>query len=133
VVEGVGTMFEARGVWQSRTYSNQTDRINRNLLQAWRQYAASGRRPEGALAELVSSDRLFQVAPNQAYPEAWALSFFLSESEPRKYFTYLSKTAAVPAFTRQHSPQRLKDFTDVFGTDLKMLDARLQRFVAGLK
>jgi hypothetical protein len=132
VVEGVGTMFEARGVWQSLTYPNRSDRVNRSLLSAWRQQAASGR-PEGTIAELVSSDRMFQTNPRQAYPEAWALSFFLSESEPRKYFTYLAKTAATPAFSRQRSPERLRDFTDVFGSDLTMLDARMQRFLAELK
>src|SRR5688572_24065897 len=43
VVEGLGTMFEARGVWQSRTYGQQGDRINRGRLTAWRAYA-NGRR-----------------------------------------------------------------------------------------
>jgi hypothetical protein len=133
VVEGVGTLFEARGVWQSRSYPNQGDRINRGLLNAYRQYVASGRRPAGAIGELVSSDRMFQANPSIAYPEAWALTFFLSESEPKRYFAYLSKTAATPAFSQYRAPDRLKDFTDAFGSDLKMLDARMQRFIAGLK
>src|SRR3954470_6456386 len=98
VVEGLGTMFEARGVWQSRTYSNQSDRINHDRLQAWRRYSKS-RRPSDALAQLVSSDRFFGTDPDGAYAEAWALSFFLMESMPRKYIDYLAKTAARPAFT----------------------------------
>ena len=133
VVEGVGTMFEARGVWQSRSYPNQGDRINRSLLNAYRQYIASGRRPADSIAQLVSSDRMFQVNSSSAYPEAWALTFFLSESEPKKYFAYLGQTAAKPAFSHYRSQDRLNDFTDAFGADLKMLDARLQRFIAGLK
>ena len=133
VAEGLGTMFEARGVWQSRTYPNQADRINRNLLAGYRQYAASGNRKPGAIAALVSSDRLYDTHPQHAYPEGWALSFFLSETEPKKYCRYLAQTAATPSFTAYRSPQRLKDFTDVFGSDLVMLDARLQRFIAGLK
>jgi len=133
VVEGLGTMFESRGVWQSRTYQNQTDRINRSLLTAYRQYVAAGRRPAGAITALVSSDRLYQTNPDQAYPEGWALSFFLCETEPKKYFAYLAKTAAAPPFAHYRGPERLKDFTDIFGSDLAMLDARLQRFIAGLK
>jgi uncharacterized protein DUF1570 len=133
VVEGIGTMFEARGVWQSRTYHNQSDRINRIQLTAYRQYVASGRRPSDALYQLVASDRPYQTNPQQAYPEGWALSFFLSETEPKKYFRYLALTAAEPPFAPYLGPARLKDFTDVFGSDFAMLDARLQRFIAGLR
>jgi hypothetical protein len=133
VVEGVGTMFEARGVWQSRLYPTQSDRINRSLLARYRANLAGGKRPSDALSQLITSDRYFQASSRLAYPEAWALTFFLSETEPRKYAQYLAKTAAVPAFGRRSGPERLADFTAVFGSDLAMLDARLQRFVAGLK
>jgi hypothetical protein len=133
VVEGVGTMFEARGVWKSRLYPAQSDRINRSLLTRYRANAAAGKRASDALSQLIASDRYFQASSSLAYPEAWALSFFLSETEPRKYAEYLAKTAAAQAFTRRTGPERLADFTGVFGTDLAMLDARLQRFIAGLK
>jgi hypothetical protein len=131
VAEGLGTMFEARGVWQSRTYPHQSDRINRGRLAAWRSYAR--RRPADAIAQLVSSDRAFTRDPDGAYAEAWALSFFLMETSPRKYIDYLAKTAARPVFADYRAPERLQDFTTIFGTDLTMLDARLQRFLAGLK
>ncbi len=131
VVEGLGTMFEARGVWQSKTYQNQPDRINRGMLTAYRQHLA---RNSGQPASfLFPSDRAYQVAPQVAYPEGWAWSFFLCETEPRKYFTYLAKTAARQPFSQYRDQERMQDFTDVFGTDLKMLDARMQRFIAGLK
>jgi hypothetical protein len=131
VIEGLGTMFEARGVWQSRTYPIQSERVNEGRLRVWRSYAKSNR-PKDAIAQIVSSDRLFDTEPDGAYGEAWALSFFLAETMPKKYFEYLAKTAACPAFADYTGPQRLKDFTDVFGSDLAMLDARLQRFLAGL-
>jgi Protein of unknown function (DUF1570) len=132
VVEGLGTMFEARGVWQSRTFPNLGDRINYGRLQTWRAYAKA-RRPSDSIAQLVSSDRAFSSDPDGAYAEAWALSFFLMESSPKKYIEYVAKTAARPAFVDYRSPQRLADFTDVFGSDLTMLDARMQRFLTGLK
>jgi hypothetical protein len=132
VVEGLGTMFEARGVWQSRTYPNLSDRINRGRLEAWRRYA-KGRRQSDSVAQLVSSDRMFSSDPDGAYAEAWALSFFLIESTPKKYIEYMAKTAARPAFADFPAPQRLQEFTGTFGSDLTMLDARMQRFLAGLK
>ena len=131
VVEGLGTMFEARGVWQSRSYPNQADRINYGRLAAWRSYLS--RRPSDAISQLVASDRSFSKNAGGSYAEAWALSYYLCETSPKKYFEYLSKTAARPAFEEYTSQERLKDFTDVFGTDLAMLDARMQRFLVGLK
>jgi hypothetical protein len=131
VIEGLGTMFEARGVWQSQTYKHQSDRINRGRLEAWRRVIS--RRPSDAIAQLVSSDRLYARDPHLAYAEGWALSFFLCETMPKKYFEYLSRTAARPAFKDYSSQERLQDFTSIFGTDLRMLDARMERFLAGLK
>lgn len=132
VVEGLGTLFEARGVWQSHRWPSQSDRIQRSRLAAWRAWSAA-RRPPDAVAQLVSSDRLFQDDPTGAYGEAWALTFFLSETMPEKYFAYLQKTARLPRFADYPAPQRLADFVAVFGSDLKMLDARLKRFLDGLK
>jgi hypothetical protein len=132
VVEGLGTMFEARGVWNSRNFPHAGDRINRGRLEAWRQYARTRRRSD-AIAQLVSSDRAFQDDIDGAYCEAWALSFFLSETEPKRYSEYLMKTAAIKPFSSYRAPERLKDFTETFGSELAMLDARMKRFIAGLK
>jgi hypothetical protein len=132
LVEGLGTMFEARGVWQSRTYSAQSERINRGRLTTWQSLGKS-RRQSDAIARIVSSDRLFGSDAEAAYAECWALSFFLIETSPKKYFELLAKTAARPAFAEYTAAARMEDFTSVFGNDLTMLDARLQRFLASLK
>jgi len=86
-----------------------------------------------ARQRLIASDRVFSTDPDGAYAESWALSFFLMESMPKKYIEYLGKTAARPTFADYKGPQRLEDFTGVFGPDLTMLDARMQRFISGLK
>jgi hypothetical protein len=132
LVEGLGTMFEARGVWQSRTYQSQSDRINRGRLTTWQSLSKS-RKASETIAQIVSSDRPFASDAEAAYGEAWALSFFLSETSPKKYFELLTKSANRPAFTDYSSAKRLEDFTSIFGSDFNMLDARLQRFFAGLK
>ncbi|MGI8982181.1 MAG: DUF1570 domain-containing protein [Pirellulaceae bacterium] len=131
VCEGLATMFEARGIWNGRVHQNQADRVNRIQLAAFRRYQP--RRGANAIAETVSADRAFEKDAAGAYAEAWALSFFLSEQEPRKYVQYLMKTAAVKDFTQYPAPQRLKDFTDVFGSNLGQLDARMKRFIGELK
>ncbi len=45
---------------------------------------------------------------------------------------YLAKTAARKPLQSYRQEERLKEFTDVFGRDLKMLEARYLRFVKQL-
>jgi len=132
LVEGLGTMFEARGVWNSSRFKSQADRINRYRFEAFKRYAQS-RRKSGALAEMVSSDRIFDTDADGGYAEAWALTFFLSETDPRHYIEYLRKTAAHPNFSQRRGPERLTDFTSVFGPNLKLLEAKMLRFMNELK
>lgn len=130
VAEGLGTLFEARGVWNSRQYPAAVDRVNRNQLDSFRRNLP--RRKSSMIAELISSDRVFEVDGLGAYAEAWALTHFLSETEPKKYLQYLQRTANKKAFEPYRGPERLRDFTDHFGTNFEMLNARLLRHVAGL-
>jgi hypothetical protein len=131
VTEGLGCLFEAKGVWNSRQYPQRADRINRYRLDSFKKLAA--RRPAGTLAEVVSNDRLFDHNIEAAYAEAWALTFFLSETEPRKWVEYLKKTAEKKAFEHYRAPERLQDFSTIFGPDLRMLETRYVRFVNELK
>ena len=132
VAEGLATMFEAPGVHDSRHYTQQSDRINRGRLGDFRRLVLPRHRPE-LIAQLVASDRLFRTKPAAAYAEAWALTFYLVETQPRKYMRYLALTADRPPFTKYTPAQRTADFTAVFGDDWRMLQARLLRFMAGLE
>ncbi len=131
LVEGVGMMFEARGVWDSHRYSSRSDRIHQGRLRQFKAFAGSRRRKD-SIANLVSSDRQFKIDGAGAYSESWALSFYLAETQPRKYFQYLAKIAARPYFTEYRAPDRLRDFTNAFGGNLVMLDAQLLRFIGSL-
>lgn len=124
-------MFEAHGVWNSRMYASLSDRINVGRLEAFRRYAQ--KRKKGSLIDFVSSDRPFQVDADAAYAEAWALTIYLVENEPRKYQQYLQRTAARSAFVKLTTPERLQEFIDVFGSDVAMLETRMLRYVSTLK
>jgi hypothetical protein len=132
VAEGLGTMFEARGVADSRTYTNQQDRINRGRLADFKSLLLAKHKPQD-LVEMISSDRQFDSDAISAYAQAWAFTFFLVEQMPREYARYLEKTASREPFTLYTSAQRLKDFTDVFGENLALLDAHFLRFINDLK
>lgn len=132
VAEGLATMFEAPGVYDSRYHTQRSDRVNRGRLQQFRQIVAAKHRPE-VLRSIVASDDLFRTHAAAAYAEAWALSFFLVETRPRQYTKYLALTADRPAFTDYTPAERTADFTSVFGANWKMLDARFLRFMAEVK
>lgn len=127
--EGLAMLFEAPGVWNAQQYRLAKDRINQGRLSQFREYA-NGPRPEGSLPLFVQdSERVFSALPRVAYCEAWALTFFLSETEPAKYLQYLTRTAAREPLRAYSPKERLEEFSDVFGTDLKMLEARFLRFM----
>lgn len=127
VVEGLATMFEASGVWNSRAHTRAGDRVNKGQLAQFRKFESS--RPAGALASMLASDRGFEANPLAAYSEGWAWSYFLMEKEPRNYAKYLQRLMQIPDFTERTSAQRQADFTAVFGTYLRMLEARFARFM----
>jgi hypothetical protein len=132
LVEGLATMFEAPGVWNARYDHTQVDRVNRNRLAGFHDYLAKRRQP-GALASLLSSDTAFRSDPEGAYAEAWALSFYLSETQPRLYAEYLATTTRQPIFRDYPAVERMADFERIFGSDLKLFDAKFVRYIEGLK
>ncbi|HKD36416.1 MAG TPA: DUF1570 domain-containing protein [Pirellulales bacterium] len=132
LAEGLGTMFEARGVWDPQAYPNERDRINRGRFADFRNNAAS-RHTAGTVQELVASDKPFERNATAAYAESWALTFYLAERQPREYAEYLRKTAARPNFVPYTAPQRIADFTSIFGDGWRMLDARVARFMGELR
>ena len=119
-------------MWNAHQHRLAKDRVNPARLSLFREYM-NAERPAGSLPLFIqNSERVFAAAPGIAYPEAWALTFFLSETEPTKYLQYLARTALREPLKKYTAPEQLKEFTDVFGTDLKMLEARYLRFIQQL-
>lgn len=131
VSEGLGTMFEAPGVWNSVAHPSLKDRINRRQLEAFRKFLPD--RPQGTLASFVSNDWLFRTNTPAAYAEAWALSFFLSETRPRAWANYLRITSSTKRNANPTSPELLQEFISAFGPDLKSLESRYLRYISQLQ
>jgi hypothetical protein len=129
LVEGLATMFEARGVWNAQYDQAQADRVNRGRLSDFRDYVANRRQP-GAMSQLLSSDQAFRSDAEGAYAEAWALSFYVCETQPRLYAAYLAKTADRPLFSEYTAAERMADFQDVFGREMKMFETKFLRYMA---
>ncbi len=131
LVEGLATMFEAQGVWDSRSYQTQRDRINVGRLRDFKDFVKSRRR-EGFLQELIASDKAFRSDGHGAYAEAWALSFYLCETQPRKYCQYLARTARRESFTQYSASERVADFQAIFGKNLRWIEAQFLKYMEGV-
>ena len=132
LVEGLATMFEAPGVWSERYDHTRADRVNRGRLLGFRDYVAKRRQP-GSLARMLTTDDAFRSDPDGAYAEAWALSFYLCETQPRLYANYLARTAERPEFSEYSAAERMADFQNLFGNDLKLFEAKFLSYMQGVE
>lgn len=130
LVEGLATLFEARGVYRAEARDSIADRLNPGRLAAFRYLA--GDRPSGQLQNLVASDTLFRVDPDAAYAEAWALSLYLSETRGAQYARYLLATGNRKLGEKYAAADRLADFAAVFGSDLELFEANFLRWMSEL-
>jgi hypothetical protein len=131
LAEGLGSMFEAKGVWDWRNHPNRRERVNRGRLGqflAWRKHG----RAAGDFVHLLGSDRRFETNPAAAYAEAWAWVFFLTETYPRQFAEYVRRVAAREDFEEYPSARRISDFAQVFNSDLRMLEKHCLNFIDAL-
>ena len=130
-VEGFGTLFEAPGVWDSKHQTSQESRVNRYYLAQFQSnFADSGK--SNWLPELIASDSLFQADATAAYSAAWATTFYLSENMSAEYFAYLKKQFQLPGLRSYPAESRVADFERYFGSDWRMLESRIMRFMQTL-
>ena len=119
-VEGLATMFEARGVYKSEASDTRHDRLNLGRLGDYRSFTHQP--GERTVLKLVASDNAFKSNMQEAYANAWALTFYLSETRPREYESYLATIAARPPLSTYPPDERVRDFRQVFGNDLTILE-----------
>lgn len=132
IVEGLATVFESPGIRDRSSNRSVENRINPMRLQRFCEYSAQRRKPK-SLAAFVSGDEMFQTATLDAYCEAWALTFYLVETRPRKYARLLKTVAARGPLARYQPDERLDDFKNAFGTDLGLLEANFLRYLKKLR
>lgn len=131
IPEGLATVFEARGVWRPRGSDRREDRINQGRLRDFRHFAKDGDAPF-SLKTFVASDTPFRSNGAAAYAQAWALSFYLSETQPRAFCQHLAATADRPVYSLFSAGERLKLFKEAFGSDLEILEANFMRWIEAL-
>ncbi len=130
LVEGLATLFEARGVYRAEARDSIADRLNTGRLADFRRFA--DKRPTGRLQNLIASDTLFRTYPDAAYADAWALSLFLSETRGQDYARYLLATGHRKIGEEYAPADRLADFAAAFGGDLELLEANFVQWMSEL-
>ena len=83
--------------------------------------------------DLVTSDRIFDRDSDMAYAQAWALTFYLVETQPHRYAKYLKLVAAHGPSETYASAARVADFNAAFGDSFPMLEARFKRYLDKIK
>ncbi|HMO93186.1 MAG TPA: DUF1570 domain-containing protein [Pirellulaceae bacterium] len=129
--EGLAVMFEAKGVNDSRTYTQRQHRIHQVYLAQFKNYVKAERH-KGLLQQLVESDRYFEKDPHLAYTISWSVMFYLAENQRRELSSYLKTVAQLPNFTQYSPADRLQHFANHFGSDFNILEHRIVRFLEGL-
>ncbi len=131
ICEGIGTLFEAPGVYNSSKFPSRRDRINRGQLAAYRHFFPDGA-GEDKIARLVTDDRYFATNTDEAYALAWAMTFMFAEQETGALASYLQLSSDGESFTTASRHKLASDFTVSFGHDIAMISARLDRLMKEL-
>ncbi|PQO37095.1 hypothetical protein C5Y96_08020 [Blastopirellula marina] len=131
LVEGLATMFEAPGVWDSRNNPNFRDRVNKTRMLEFLEYTKTQRAAD-SLARFVATDDAYYKRPSTAYGEGWAMVFYLIETRPREFAAYVRTVAARSAEDVYTAEDRVRDFQDAFGSDLAQMEAYFLRYISDL-
>jgi hypothetical protein len=76
---------------------------------------------------------MFKTDTAAAYAEAWAMTLFLCETRPRELAQYFVKLANRPDFSNYFATERVNDFAECFGGDLKQLEANFLNWMAEIR
>ncbi len=130
LVEGLATMFEQPAVYDLRSNrSTLESRMLPSRVQALQPLLQDSTALAARLANLIESDRAFQIDPQNSYTVAWALTFYLAERMPTEFGRYL-QTLRSRGLGEYEVGQRVADFRSVFQMDPDSLTIQLQRLYA---
>lgn len=127
VTEGLGCLFEAKGIYDSSRFRKREHRINLGRIYTFNKNSIDD--VEHQIMSMIASDKLFKRDPLKAYATAWALTFYLSERQPREYVRYLKMVAKHQPFDGYTSKQRISEFSHVYGNDYRQLASILTRYM----
>ena len=132
VSEGIAMYFETPDLKSSRGWRN-IGGVNRVRLNEFRTYLAD--RHPNSLESLIGDDVRFKDPKSaiQSYPESWAFVYFLIRNRPKEFIRYLHRLSKKQPLMTDDPASRLKDFQNVFGSDLLKLDESFIRQMSRIR
>ena len=128
VVEGLAMIFE-RNQDGANGRGQERQRINAERFEWFMQRV---RKDVVPLKTFISADRTFGSATLDAYAQAWALAFYLSERRSGDFARYLQVIQKHDPFADYTAEQRVADFQTAFGKDIDWLQVEWLRFMDAL-
>ncbi len=125
--EGMAMFFETPDR-KSKNGWGSIGNINTHNLSLFAQYVPN--RPVDSLQTLITDDsrlRDAKTAP-QAYPESWALTYFLMTTKSKQFAAYLKELAQLTPLGEYSSRERMDAFKKHFGENLDDLNRDLLNF-----
>ncbi len=126
VSEGLAMFFESPDFSSSTGWS--MGKVNYYNLRKFAQYLPQRR--ESVAALIADDSRLVQSATAQfAYPESWALTYFLMKTKKKAYADYLQELATLEPLGETTPRERVDMFKKHFGEDLQQLDQQFIQYM----
>jgi hypothetical protein len=128
--EGLAMFFEAPDLQSPQAWN--IGNVNYHNLRLFHTFLS--RRPEDSLLSLVRDDQRFRDATtvSDAYPESWALTYFLMKTRNRQFAAYLKELGQLTPLDEGSPEQRVATFEKHFG-DIQKLNKAFLAYVAKLR
>lgn len=125
--EGLAMYFESPDFSSRSGWS--MGKVNYHNFRKFAQYLPT--RPADSLTSLICSDQrlLDSSTAVHAYPESWALTYFLMKTQKENYAAYLKELANLPPLGETSERERVDLFKEYFGGDLLQLDQEFIKYI----
>lgn len=129
VVEGLATMFEEPGVFDSKSGSGSIEgRFHANQLAKLRTLMLNQPLFESQMTNLIQTNDMFKRDPSAAYAISWGMTFYLAERMANQFGAYTQKMAHLGKLHSYEAENRLLDFQRGFDSDPNLLAIQMLRF-----
>jgi hypothetical protein len=127
--EGLAVFFESPN-FTTPTGWKGIGRVNTVNLARFRRYQQS--RPQDSLITLISDDLRFrnEATAEDAYAEAWAMTYFLIRTKRKEYFQYMKELSESKPLVQLDRRERIEMFQRIFDTDLPTLDRQFLLYMS---
>lgn len=126
--EGMAMYFESPDFKNKSGWS--MGKVNRHNLLKFKQNFRQ-RKPD-SLSTLISTDKrlLNSREAALAYPESWALTFFLMKTMKEEFRGYLTELQELPPLGPMLEKKRVETFKKYFGEDMQVLERNFLRYIS---